>query len=411
MRSSKNGLIEMKIGIIIHQDDCAGGGFQQAINAIIQLSSLEHSPFEVCVYTTSKRNISELNKFEIESKLTKWTFLDSFFFLLCRFDIFLFLQHKLRLKSIFEKKIINDGVDLIYFISPSIRSITFQELPYIFTVWDLCHLDHPEFPEVRNYGEFERREFLYSRSIRKSFLTIVDSEKLSSLVQSRYGMDADRIIVMPFSPSPYISNSSHTCDSIISKYNIPPEYIFYPAQFWPHKNHTRILLSIKELEKHGHKSSIVFSGGDMGAKNELIALSKKLGINDRTHFIGFVDSEDLAALYSNAQCLLMPTYFGPTNLPPLEAWKCGTPVLYSNELKSQVGDAAICFDPDSAKSIAESIITIQDIDTKEKVVNAGFIALERYDAARKSAEEKLLDKLLRFKSRLLCWKPQFEYHR
>ena len=48
-------------------------------------------------------------------------------------------------------------------------------------------------------------------------------------------------------------------------------------------------------------------------------------------------------LYTEALALVMPTYFGPTNLPPLEAFQTGTPVLYSDlpGMREQVGDAAI----------------------------------------------------------------------
>ena len=43
----------------------------------------------------------------------------------------------------------------------------------------------------------------------------------------------------------------------------------------------------------------------------------------------------MASLYLNAIALVMPSYFGPTNMPPYEAFKLGTPVLYPEILAKQ----------------------------------------------------------------------------
>ena len=53
----------------------------------------------------------------------------------------------------------------------------------------------------------------------------------------------------------------------------------------------------------------------------------------------------------------MPSYFGPTNLPPLEAWAVGTPVIYPEAFKAQAGDAAILFDYDDPRSLADAIVS------------------------------------------------------
>ena len=71
-------------------------------------------------------------------------------------------------------------------------------------------------------------------------------------------------------------------------------------------------------------------------------MTKKFNLENQVRFAGFVSSEEINLLYSQAFALVMPTYFGPTNMPPLEAFKFKIPVLYSNikGLKEQVEDAA-----------------------------------------------------------------------
>jgi len=51
---------------------------------------------------------------------------------------------------------------------------------------------------------------------------------------------------------------------------------------------------------------------------------------------------------------VMPTFFGPTNIPPLEAFALGCPVAVSNiyGMREQVGDAALLFDPNAEEELA-----------------------------------------------------------
>ena len=66
------------------------------------------------------------------------------------------------------------------------------------------------------------------------------------------------------------------------------------------------------------------------------------------HFLGLVPDEDIPALYEGALALVMPAYYGPTNLPPLEAVTLGCPVIYSDlpGCREQMGDAALYCDLD-----------------------------------------------------------------
>ena len=61
--------------------------------------------------------------------------------------------------------------------------------------------------------------------------------------------------------------------------------------------------------------------------------------------------------YRRARAMVMPTFFGPTNIPPLEAFALGCPVAVSNiyGIPEQVGDAALLFDPNSVEEIADCI--------------------------------------------------------
>ena len=142
---------------------------------------------------------------------------------------------------------------------------------------------------------------------------------------------------------------------------LPARFFVYPAQFWPHKNHYRIVEAVGLLrKKHGLKVHVVFAGGEpenWGVSENCRGLADSLGISALVHFLGYVPDEALAALYRGAVGLVMPTYFGPTNIPYLEAFHFECPVIASDlpGIREQVGDAALLVDPRCSAAIAEAM--------------------------------------------------------
>jgi glycosyltransferase involved in cell wall biosynthesis len=62
----------------------------------------------------------------------------------------------------------------------------------------------------------------------------------------------------------------------------------------------------------------------------MLLLFSGLKLENQIHFIGFVDSKEIPIIYKKSIALVMPTFFGPTNITPLEAFDLGVPVLYSS---------------------------------------------------------------------------------
>ena len=99
----------------------------------------------------------------------------------------------------------------------------------------------------------------------------------------------------------------------------------------------------------------------------------------------------------------MPTYFGPTNLPPLEAWQFKRPLIYSNHLKLQCGDAAILVNPDSAESVAQAMHEIISGGANENLIERGENRLLEISNDRTLAENKFLFLLTTYESRFRTW--------
>ena len=147
-------------------------------------------------------------------------------------------------------------------------------------------------------------------------------------------------------------------------------------------------------KKHNIKLNIVFSGNDKGNKERIKSYAKRLKVFDRLLFTDFVSDQELIALYKNSLALVMPTYFGPTNLPPLEAFKIGVPVIYPdlNGLREQVGNAALLIDLNDPNSLSEAIIKLlKNKNLKNDLITKGYkIANKSKNYNRIEALESIL---------------------
>lgn len=395
----------MKIAAILDNKITAGGGFSQALNAILQMIRLCEGHHDFFVYTSVAENVPYLAKLNVTAKYYRLNWVDAWLIYSSTRQLPGLMQKKLRLIGGLEKQLLADDIDLVYFLTPTIRCLSLQKLNYIATVWDLCHRDTPEFPEVRQFGQFAEREYLYASTLAQALLVICDSGVLAERIAYRYGIELQRLLVMPFAPGP-LTGKQYSLEKgiVLQKYGLSEGYYFYPAQFWSHKNHARILEALHLLQQQGYVPHVVFCGGDHGNLSHVKVLTASLRLEQQVHFLGFVPEEDLRGLYEGARAVVMPTYFGPTNLPPLEAWAIGRPLIYSSYCREQAGSAALLADPDSATEWCDAMLKITDDEVAARLVVEGEARLREIDTARQQAESLLASHLATFSARLRCWK-------
>lgn len=394
----------LRLAVMLEQALELGGGFQQPLNDLLWLREwAAQSGNEIVVYSPYPKTIEILKEFGVEGRLRKFGVSDHLFLFLKYCGPFDLVQIALKLKSPFERALIRDGIDVVHFTSTSKRHLLLHQLPFIITIFDGCHRDAPEFPEVRIFGEFERREILFRLASTKAVAVIVNASELIDDLCRRYAMERERAICIPFSPSTYVSRSAPDAAAdaaVLTKYRLEPGYLFYPAQFWPHKNHITLLAALALLRERGITERLVLCGSNRSGRDKIDLAIRTYGLSDQISIIGFVESAELGALYRGASALVMPTYFGPTNLPPLEAWAVGTPVIYPEAFKGQAGDAAILFDHDDPHSLVDAIVSLRAEGARERLSTAGYLRLAQFAGETKAGHQEFARHLERLKHRL-----------
>ena len=253
-------------------------------------------------------------------------------------------------------KIVRDHhIELLWFISPFVGKVT---IPYMINVWDLAHRTYPYFPEVSISGwKWEDREKHYSQFLPRAACILTGTNAGKEEIVNYYRVPEHLVKVIPF-PTPSFALNAGLVSPFASpeeKPDLPEKYLFYPAQFWPHKNHIGLLLALKILNTDYNLGfKLILTGSDTGNLSYIKEKIKDLNLEKDVQILGFVKTEDLVALYRNAFALLYPTFLGPDNLPPLEAFALGCPVIASNVsgAKEQLDEAALLFDPQKPEEIA-----------------------------------------------------------
>jgi len=402
----------VKLAVFFDQAIHTGGGYQQALNAALLLKKMPTNIVEPIFFTSHQNNIETLSSFGIDTIFLPLPLSSRIVLKIRRLIVHSWIfgiWKKLAGVNSFERGFLKHEVDLVYFLSPDLLANNLEEINYITTVWDLCHRDDPEFPEVRAGREFEGREHLYRSTLPKAVAVLVDSPLGKANVTRRYGIDKERVHVMPFMPATgaQISEDAYQTGyiDIRQKYKLDVPYVFYPAQFWAHKNHVYLLEGLKCLEeKYGLKVGAIFSGGDQGNLAHIRRITEDLGLSDCVRFAGFVPNEEIPYLYKQSLALVMPTYFGPTNLPPLEAFFLGVPVLYPDKpgLRDQVGAAALLMDLHEPESMASHLTSlIENPELREKLIEKGKAVLVKNSDQNRL--EILMTVLRDYQRRRACW--------
>ena len=263
----------------------------------------------------------------------------------------------------------NIAPDLVIFPSEIHYSLGTKRSSLV-PIHDLMHRYEPKFLEVGNKNEFKRREFTYRNVCKFSKGVLVDSELGKKQLIDSYGIKEENIYVLPFTIPNYICETMgrYSFEYLKAKYNLPDGYIFYPASLWSHKNHINILIAMYKLKQRHFEVNAVFCGGKRNYAEKFLQAIKYYQLDKNVTYIDYIPNEELAGLYENAVALIFPSYFGPTNIPPLEAFACGCPVASSDvyAMREQLGDAALFFNPDNIEEISGIIYQIWTNDNLRK---------------------------------------------
>lgn len=157
------------------------------------------------------------------------------------------------------------------------------------------------------------------------------------------------------------------------KYHLPEEYYLCLSTLEPRKNMLFLLKNYLELYQSGKVKTKLVLAGRKGWKIDELLAEADAEKDGQVTVTGFVEDEDLPAIYQMAKCFIFPSIYEGFGIPPLEAMSQGVLVISSDasSMPEVLGDAAVYFHNNDANSLKKAIVKVEKETEKERYVLRG----------------------------------------
>jgi len=259
----------------------------------------------------------------------------------------------------------------------------FVPCPVVVSIHDLS-FEH--LPETFKWRSRKQLRITVRRSARQAAEIIALSEHARRDIIDTYKLNSNKVTAIPLAAADSFQpvDDAEELKRVRQTYGIEGEYILSVGAIQPRKNLNRLVAAYSRLRRANPKGKLpklVLVGKCAWLFDETLRTIKELQLSGSIILTGYVPNSDLPALYSGAVCFVYPSFFEGFGLPPLEAMKCGAPVIVGNRtsLPEVVGDAAVLVDPFDVDAIANAIKRVID-DPEMRLVlrKKGFAQVARF---------------------------------
>jgi glycosyltransferase involved in cell wall biosynthesis len=290
-------------------------------------------------------------------------------------------------RNILNKK----GISVLFcpFTAPTFSEIG---IPTVSIVADLQHMYYPSFFSKQ---ELNNRNYFYDQVKKKVDVIIAISSYTKETVIEKLKFSPEKVFALPIAiHSRLMIPPPDYAFPILEKFHLKGKtYCIYPANFWPHKNHKLLLTAFNIFQKKHPRFDLhlVLTGEKIAGDQVLEEAAKRMGIEEKVRFTGYLPERELAAVWRHSYFLVFPSLFEGFGIPLVEAMRYKRPILAGNttSIPEVAEDAAIYFDPKKPDKIVTALYRIMtDKKLYDSLVKKGQKHLKKYDF------DKMVDRYL-----------------
>jgi len=203
----------------------------------------------------------------------------------------------------------------------------------------------------------------YARILLRKAVAVTDVPLARSLrdqeLLRKYGVEAKYV---PDEIHSWFITHRYSGDNFREKYGIYNDYVLYVGRLHPLKGIAVLIHAMAYIKEQKGPDLVVIGPGDNAP---YLSLAKKLGVDDKVHFLGFVDEETKIGAIDAATAVVIPSISNYVEVYPMaitEAWARGKPVI-----ATKVGGIPYCVrhmengvlvPPRDPKALAEAILLL-----------------------------------------------------
>lgn len=251
--------------------------------------------------------------------------------------------------------------------------LTLHDAINILPLWEILR-GHEK--TLRTMAMMTYLHFLSTLSVRRADVVATVSESSRREIVRRSGLPAERVIAVRYGPSPIFRRIEDRAalEAVRARLNVQRPFLLADAI----KNPDVIARAWRRLPTplQAAYQMLFFSrvSTPPPAVREMVAAG-------HAQVLIRPSRSDLVALYNLAEGFLFPSLYEGLGLPPLEAMRCGAPVIASNRgsIPEVVGDAGLLIDAEDDGALAEHITRLlQDRSFRQELQQRGFARAEEF---------------------------------
>ncbi len=255
------------------------------------------------------------------------------------------------------------------YVLPSLRKAS-----PIVTIHDLSFWKLPE------YAEPSLREYLMSavpRAASSAGHILADSESTRKDIVELLGTPPEKVSVVYSGVERIFRPVPEAAARVRAKYHLGDiPFVLSLGTLEPRKNFDGLIRAFDlAKQRAGIPHHLVIAGGKGWMYDGIFRTAEASPYREQIHLVGFVEEEDLPALYTACDLFAYPSHYEGFGLPPLEAMACGTPVLAArnSSMPEVLGDAAVWVSAEDEDEIADGMVrALTDEDLRQSSIEAGM---------------------------------------
>jgi len=246
-------------------------------------------------------------------------------------------------------------------ISPFLLPRRVAPFARLVTIHDMVPFVYPE-THARLTNLLFRRYIPRTLPFVDRIVTVSDASKLD--IQRFYRLPSERVVAIPNGVSLRFARPPEAeIAATLARYGVAPPYLLAVGALQARKNLETLFEAFARLRADGLPHRLVVVGRTMWKSEGVFRRLDDLALGDAVLLTGYVEDDDLPALYAGATCFVFPSLYEGFGLPPLEAMACGTPVVAADtsSLPEVVGDAGLRV---AARDVSAYVAAIRSIVTR-----------------------------------------------